>query len=537
MHKLLQSAWISRAWTFQELVLSKRPVFLCGNDSMAWDDLVNAVFVLDASDTMSRALAPWRPLAELWFNAPRRRWLNWRLEYRHGEWQDSVTFSELYHDFWHEIGPPSPQEEAIGRISLVVFLVVILIILVSLAVAWGQWVLVPFTVQLYILVLIFLWSSVPDVTLRFILFGDNQPWLFDDSSYKALVNSTNAMVNGIWTTLRNRECSKAHDKSFALSGILTRCGASPAHPDYSRSIQQTYEALFRDLLAWNQASLAMFLDAGIRNADVGWPSWVPNWEKLGHNAWLIDRYRLDGAENATPAESTQTASVSGGDMMLRGQAMGATISYAKFTGIRHMYDQQHLESELEALTRWASALKTNVPDMISYKDVEMAMFLVLHGLSPKRESTLYKVNRRRGRVTVKHPRWRAPYDASHQASKFLLHIKLLDAMFDPTLDRAGKMNCIRSEQLILDYVIDTVNNLVVEHRCLFVLSSGVAGSGPMDMALGDDVFLIPGARAPVALRRTGGRAGVFQLVGGVLVQGLMHGEMFEKQRLEELTLV
>ncbi|KAK0713693.1 heterokaryon incompatibility protein-domain-containing protein [Lasiosphaeria miniovina] len=104
IQQLLGTPWISRAWTFQELVLSENPVLLCGDNLALWEDVINAAAVADVTPSMNTTLGPWHSLAGIWLSLPRpslRRPDDGHVE----ALRPAPSFAELLDKFWDEQGP------------------------------------------------------------------------------------------------------------------------------------------------------------------------------------------------------------------------------------------------------------------------------------------------------------------------------------------------------------------------------------------------------------------------------------------------
>lgn len=77
--------------------------------------------------------------------------------------------------------------------------------------------------------------------------------------------------------------------------------------------------------------------------------------------------------------------------------------------------------------------------------------------------------------------------------------------------------------------------MVEEERCLFRLSSGLLGTGPLYLANGDHVFLLPGVYTPIAVREDGpGRNAV---AGPVHAPCVMHSKKSYNRGLINVVLV
>lgn len=69
------------------------------------------------------------------------------------------------------------------------------------------------------------------------------------------------------------------------------------------------------------------------------------------------------------------------------------------------------------------------------------------------------------------------------------------------------------------------------------LGIGLAGCGAQSVRAGDDVWIAPGSRVPLILRRRGDGQGEsrnerYELVGGTYIHGIMHGELVEEGGLD-----
>jgi len=79
----------------------------------------------------------------------------------------------------------------------------------------------------------------------------------------------------------------------------------------------------------------------------------------------------------------------------------------------------------------------------------------------------------------------------------------------------------------------------VGKRRLFRTDTGLLGLGPIDMEVGDGVWILAGGGTPFVLRGAS-RDATYQLLGEAYVHGIMHGEAVEGltvDHLEEILLV
>jgi hypothetical protein len=64
--------------------------------------------------------------------------------------------------------------------------------------------------------------------------------------------------------------------------------------------------------------------------------------------------------------------------------------------------------------------------------------------------------------------------------------------------------------------------LKTKHRRMMRTGNGWLGMGPSSLRAGDKVFVVPGANAPLIMRRLD--PGHYQVIGEAYIHGIMHGE-------------
>jgi hypothetical protein len=71
---------------------------------------------------------------------------------------------------------------------------------------------------------------------------------------------------------------------------------------------------------------------------------------------------------------------------------------------------------------------------------------------------------------------------------------------------------------------------------MFTTASGYVGVALCDLRVGDEIYILGGCTMPVALRPSAKCHGCFELLGGVFVPGLMHGEAVTEHLANENTI-
>jgi hypothetical protein len=64
--------------------------------------------------------------------------------------------------------------------------------------------------------------------------------------------------------------------------------------------------------------------------------------------------------------------------------------------------------------------------------------------------------------------------------------------------------------------------LKTKHRRMMRTANGWLGMGPSSLQAGDKIFVVPGANAPLIMRRLD--PGHYQVIGEAYIHGIMHGE-------------
>ncbi len=77
--------------------------------------------------------------------------------------------------------------------------------------------------------------------------------------------------------------------------------------------------------------------------------------------------------------------------------------------------------------------------------------------------------------------------------------------------------------------------ITIDHRIVFRVDTALLGVGPIHCEVGDQVWVLAGAKTPVVLRPSG--SGCYQLLGEAYVHGVMEGQALDYGLpLEDLTL-
>ncbi|KAK4186420.1 heterokaryon incompatibility protein-domain-containing protein [Podospora australis] len=581
LDEVLDREWTHRSWTFQELILSRDPVFLCGHATVSWEDLSAVLRHIQVKSSWredivlpvsNRVHTHWQSMVDLWMGVPRAyvsHPKDWVPKLEPPCFQDHIDSFELVGAAYLPRG-----FRRIGNALIVIHLIVFL----------GSWGYTSYVVVLafkedmdrnperyegtkkgFVWYLFFwLWAAatllaymtIPGILDKFF------PWAFrgryrvhhkqHDVNLRGLLShtaKTNSMppriLHSIQLALDERTSLSAHDKSFSLYGILKACGASLSTPDYARSVEETHHRLFTDLLCWRPEALSMLVDAqGSHSSSM--PSWVPNWNITRANSWLALRYgpsssRLVDYHRRLEQPEVTLSEFNCSLLGVEGRRVGTVTHSSRF-------------SEKPCLVEPAQA--QTEPDTSDILEVlQWQQQVTVSNVSP-----LYRIT-----TSVKGG-WKYPsYIMTDKNGSWSdISTILNDYLAALPTERSVKQmdeGCVFSElqlQEVLqqiqgdrpahDFFTNAVKILTHDRRCLFLASKdplvsdevfrdtwpweparssnkSFVGTGPLDLEIGDEVFILKGVPAPMILRphKTASETPMYSVVGPAFVSNFFTG--------------
>ncbi|VUC24149.1 unnamed protein product, partial [Clonostachys rosea] len=544
IYVILRSPWVFRCWTFQEFLLARDMIFLCGEETVIWEELANAICFRHEDSYFVRSkpinevtFEQWWPLVRLWFNFSRSSLRSWP---RQGRDQEQVkSIQEGVNALWgaSRYGPAS-QLHVFGNISSA--FVGASFVALYLAVWKGAE-----TGRIFVVFgsLIYLSLSIRLVKIwRQLVIGLDQKWARADNADSEIHAH---VIDGVRSALRNRDCSDHHDKSFSLHGVLDICNVTPSKPDYGRPVGETYHVLMQELIAWDAQALVMILDAG-KPPQLA-PSWVPNWSESGPSEWLVSQYRTRtgaSAPNAAYPSLPRDVSIVGNTVLrLQGRRVG-TVKFStdllfpaqgSTPQVQPVVGRDLLVSALFRLVRFFSYVGDTTRHGLLSDDATTTIFAVLEGLIRIQGATSKELENSVTIMpyTVPLPAWEGPYDFTKEKKEFWRLTELLKVIQAalPSLNIGSEegsrdatvqlLEQIAGWAYIGNYFLRLVKILVEQKRGLYVLSGGLAGTGPLGASVGDEVFVLPGVPTPMVLRKSDNGCG-WTVVGATLVHSIMY---------------
>ncbi|KAF3021001.1 hypothetical protein E8E14_010396 [Neopestalotiopsis sp. 37M] len=578
---LFEHGWLSRMWTFQELILSRNPVIVFGDSIIPWEDLVNAVRI---TPEQADGRVHWERLIDLWLDFPRRRHtgqaplqpneMNAAVEFEHSVAAELYTFRSLIASSpqslgvqpWHHImfrcGSTSVRIFRRGLDPIVVQLTWItgfVFLEKSLRLNFGASQFLPILgiaalilfgiVTAYYYAKLSMWELMYgiDYSIRQIFFEDDRlrlrPRQESSRSFKVVV------LDAIWTTVRMRESSDDHDMAFALVAILEACGMVTPPLEYSQSIETTYQAFFQGILSWEPRALQMIVDASVECQSNGaWPSWLPDWRMPETNNWL---FKESGTKHSwTPdfPRLCRQPAIIGNGLFVSGKRVDKIVECFHFTAV-NFNDHCHHTADLTTLIRFIQSVYSREAYTMRLR-CRGAILAVLEGLLLESKPTTgtsfyYDPSDGTQQETENFlPGIQAPFDFTMHEKDFYdykrLHNLALDvwerndsaAQRDPKLDLEELISKIENDDAVIKFIMRITNQIVQEKRCIFILSSGKVGSGPQFAAAGDEILSIPGVSKHL-VGRWKERQQTYRLIGPGLVHNTVANIWEENVSYEE----
>lgn len=573
---LFDHAWLGRIWTFQELILSRSPLVLFGDSVILWEDLVSTVLITPQS---IKGQERWLNLILLWLDFPRHRYserlqpgaTSADIDCEHAPTPGGHTFRKLIDSCdLNDIDPPwhftmfccgfqgiklwlwafglwfkriiaALVEAAVLTLDCVIlanyagktsashwpfplFVILLLITPFTTALAWWYW----------------RWHR--PMSLGQILHGTDRQGV-----YKSTLSSDSSnmiILEALWTALRTRKSSNEHDMAHGLAAILQDCGVMISSPDYSQSTKMTFQNLFQDILSWEPRAIQMIVDAGVVNpSTTDWPSWLPDWRTPESNTWLYGESNPKHTWLRHFPQSSRPPAISGEKLSVSGRRFDKIEKCFRF-GFVNLQDRHLLLDALASLMNFMEIVY-GLPAFEAGKHRSGTIFAVLKGLLVRPEP---------GEMTYRDPTDGSfniidledpVFDFPRFSMQFDNFRRLNEIAYELCKDRTDQrdtyqaaeelLNRVRENQDVLGYLIESLNTLADEKRCIFVLSSGKVGSGSHLAAAGDEVLIIQGVLTPVAAREKMGQ-NFYQLLGPVLVHAVFMEENWHNGHFDDIIL-
>jgi hypothetical protein len=329
---------------------------------------------------------------------------------------------------------------------------------------------------------------------------------------------------------RTRHCTDPRDKVYGLLGLCVGDERNMIVPDYSVSVSMVYEhvtlkliEISRSLDVFSQVFPRSFKSTELESSNL--PSWVPNWTlettSDEHRALTI-RQQRNPEYNASSGTFASVRCVDQGKISLKGILIGAvaTLSISQTSRFYLNIDQHEEWRDIARIDTFPDRLY-GTETSTTYYD---AYWQTLCASIVLPRSSLHDWSRK---IRTSDNTQRSWHDAWWDwVSKFDIDNDRIDSVSSEyTGSEIAAFNA--------GVYVSTMS------RKLF-RSEGEKwlGLAPMDAEAGDTIALLEGGPVPYILRpMIGEEAGCYELIGDAYVHGLMDGEGWEPDLLQEIILL
>ncbi|KAK8001706.1 hypothetical protein PG991_013928 [Apiospora marii] len=265
IEELLGRPWVTRLWTYQEIILAANPVVVCGSHHVPWSNFTLSLLFLHNIECFEpkSITSPW---ANIMINRENPKTSNFSIQ--NGLPTTLASYISLV--------------RRISRIKQNIATIEVVIVIAGPPYS-GLFALAAQRPITYVIFVCFvIWAFV--VFHIFKMF----PKVFnpDPSRTRYSKQANHVPSDGLAISLYCRKAKDPKDMAFGMWAVLKRAGASnlPA-PDDSLGLGHVYWIFSSQLITTTQR-LDLLLLAAAKGVH-GEPSWVPDWSAYGNNDWDI----------------------------------------------------------------------------------------------------------------------------------------------------------------------------------------------------------------------------------------------------------
>lgn len=563
---LLDSEWMERVWTFQEIVLASNPIIVCGEETIGWAQLQQGLDCLnrirpsfsstgslygssragltqciearyqlfkgwaiskdfqtgsdlisqDESTTISAVSQRWSNLFHVWRTVSRPTTWNGRAfrsvpKLNGPEQNDNSSQSGSYANYYSvkkyegqfSIGLIWNQVRPVILLPYVGLLTVFIAIAIS---AMSSFLLADAFAEVkttHFLTFMFAAMLIFINIAPFLLYVSLMGYPTVGTHAQSDVDAANGLV-AIIRVLRDRKAQKAHDKSFATHGVLKRLGISLPQPDYTKPLGKVYHELYTELIKGEPSCIALLSDVK-GSALQGAPSWVPGWglEKLH---WVKDDAIYSRIEDPSRPDSFDLVKWnSETEIVVKGFFIGELSYTSQPIGREERVNSVEpvWRGSLTAIDEWRRELVELYARQTPR--CEYNSFSISLTLCPSSQSSpadWFEEDFRRWHKILTSPGYD---DASRHE---LVELALSEREFQA--------------RRFTDYICRGFAGTT----SLFVSNHGFVGKGPSGIEKGDEIYLIDGVGQPIIMRKQG-VSGKYRVIGPAFACHLKDLHIFE----------
>lgn len=520
---LLQTEWLERAWTYQEIILASDPVIVRGARYLEWQTLYQGLdFQTDDDkeiakpkqslhywmrrypryELYSSISAPWRDLMMTWMRTPRPVSYN------------GITKRNIAHNKRETCSADTYFDEHIKNflkwirrspyILPISFFIIPFILFITLALRHAN--NKTYRLAAAIVSPLILWLPLMITKPRELPLNRHIMILSD---------TTTSQTYEVIRVLRTRQATNPSDKSFAIQGILRRLGCRLLIPNYELDLGRVYFDLYKQLLDHDSYLISLLADSGEFGTHLNAPSWVPNWNNPDKPAWihssLIYEPIIGYKSHQRPVFEIRNETIEI-DGLYRGTVLYCTNAFPTLDGSRN--DQTKLISLTFELTK-----------LIAYSSRNMSSSSVAVSI----QNALLSDQIHWGKEHAK--RTDNLYDSFKDVWPLVYQFSLGLAPTNRTLNSSlPEISNLLHTHLELQTTLRKLCKRFSGKRTLFYCPPDFIGVGPASTREGDKITSIIGVSVPMVLRGMGHVSGVYKVVGPAFVDTLMEWGWFKRTK-------
>jgi hypothetical protein len=371
------------------------------------------------------------------------------------------------------------------------------------------------------------------------LYGFSNSMLFiGDLCFDRQEKSEHGLLS-LLMSYRSRKCADPRDKIYGLLGLCPDHEKSSIIPDYSVPISQVYEDVALIIIEKHESldilgQICSRFFGGVELWRNIHPSWVPNWATedtypAGQFRNLRTRQRQIIHYEASLGAIASFKYPQRGRISLRGVFCGAiaTLGRPQIPGSTDAHSWKALLKEWRELARIEKFpnrsyfAKTPTTCYDAYWQTLCCSLLPLRSI-PQNLDDIHNYTR-----TLENMEYRSWHEAWWDwIMRFDANLSHLDSVSSHYT--GAEIHAFDSQ------VYESVNM----RRLLVSDNDRWLGLAPMDAQVGDKIVLLGGGKVPYIVRpKDGAEIGCYELIGDAYVHGIMDGEAWNPELLEEIVLV
>jgi hypothetical protein len=345
-------------------------------------------------------------------------------------------------------------------------------------------------------------------------------------------------ITGILPMISTMKATIAQDKAYGLYAILQFLGITMTDPDYSKSVEKTFEELAFALIR-DTRSLQMLRYVCTNGRKPGLPSWVPDWEGKHSISYELDPTLAYTHTSVVDQPQKKHLRIAG-----RGVDRVKIRALADFSAVNEFLlktehvmvlsnEEETFQTHMPKISIWKEWLKL-VQGIKSYPTKKSVLAALLETLTQGSMTTAEDLKAFEVWYSVLQYPESCTYDISNAAeATYDLELKdelgkgywtdgiracvtiVLALYYSDAASRNGKSLPYARQ---LKNLYRKIFGLSPE-RAFFITHSGYMGSGYHKLREGDNIVLFQGTKEPMILRSVVG--GCHEFIGTAYVSGLV----------------